>query len=232
MMINVLVNDMPGITQEGFRYVIEQSGRIKVIGFTDTIEDLLEVCGKFKVDIIIIGNKTETNGQLGYIKTIKQRSNSKIIVLISPDQIETYLPNAIINGVNGYLLYDITAYNLELAITCVMAGMTVINDKIYENLSSTIATYKYIINNYYNKKCHKYSNLSKKEMRIIKLITEGYSNKDIAKILYLSEGTIRNKITEIFIKVGVKDRVQLAVVAISDILPGSSPGPLMSEKKL
>ena len=146
-------------------------------------------------------------------KIVKERyPQVKVIVLTTFDDDE-YIYDALRYGASGYLLKGVSMQGLISGINTVLNGGTLINPEVatkFVRLVSEI-TYGNRIKAFEGEKL---DNIGDAELRIIKLVGRGLSNKEIAHDLFLSEGTIRNYLSQILSKLELRDRTQLAIWAI------------------
>jgi DNA-binding NarL/FixJ family response regulator len=136
----------------------------------------------------------------------------KVIILTTFDDDE-YVFNAIKFGASGYLLKGISLKDLSTAITKVYNGISIMNDeitgKVFRMFSRMAKTNQTI------QVGEKLSGrLKDSEWQIIDCVGRGLSNKEIAAILHLSEGTVRNSLSVILSKLGLKNRTQLGIWAV------------------
>ena len=122
------------------------------------------------------------------------------------------ISKALKKGADGYVLKEIDSKELILAMKSVAGGLSVVHRSI---LSSVVNQLK--IDEDIEDKCKKY-NLNEKDVIIIRLIVDGKSNKKISAILFFTEGSIRNSISNILQKLNLSDRTQLAVFALKNNL--------------
>jgi DNA-binding NarL/FixJ family response regulator len=115
---------------------------------------------------------------------------------------DTYVKEAVVGGASGYLLKDTTPQEVWSAITAVLNGQTVLSPAVVESLSGkprAASGLKSIVPPWF-------SLLSDKERKILLLISKGLSNEEIADKLNLGKNTIRNYVSALYDKMGVKDR--------------------------
>lgn len=204
-MISVLIAAIPNLLRDGLELMLERSDGIKLVGLADTADSLLVCCHEKKPDVILLGLENNGASKLDIINSIRATCESKIILLIS--SLNDYKKNPTIREVDGYILED-RKCNLEHIIKTLASGMSIIPHEIYNNLISEV------YNNSFFHHQDTFESLTNAEQEIVRLVTLGRSNKEIASTIYISEGTVRNRLTIIYKKLGVKDRVQLAVTAV------------------
>ena len=131
----------------------------------------------------------------------------KVIVLTIHNEIE-YLIKALEIGCDGFILKDSDFDTLKKAIFSVYSGETYIEPSLMPLLNSSLAERDVLK--------EKVSDLTRREMEVLKMIASGAFNKEIALTLNISERTVKNHVSNIFKKIGVSDRTQAAVFAIKN----------------
>lgn len=214
-MIKVLVADDQELIRHSLQIVLNSKQNIEV---TDAVADGLEVIRsvrKNKPDVILMDIRMPKMDGVQCTKIIKENeiySDIKIIILTTFDDDE-YIYDALKYGASGYLLKGVSMDELEKAIHTVHSGRAMINPDIATKvvrLFSQMAKADFYVES--AKKVDE--ELTKTELKIIEQIAYGLSNKEIADILKLSEGTVRNYISTILNKLKLRDRTQLAIWAV------------------
>lgn len=153
-----------------------------------------------KIDLVLQDIRLkEENGIDIAIKLLEFDKEAKIILLTTFKD-EEYINKAIKIGVKGYILKD-NIDSLIQSIQAVMAGNMVLDSEIIKDIKLSSQT----------KKTIEEFDITERELDIIKLLAEGMNNKEISQTLYLSEGTIRNYISNLLDKLDLRDRSQLVV---------------------
>jgi DNA-binding NarL/FixJ family response regulator len=204
--IRVVIADDHRMIREGLKQLLELEGDISIVGEAgDGIECIEEIAIK-KPDVLLLDINMPRMDGLKVLQKLKEmKSNIKVLILTIHNEIE-YLLKAVDIGVNGYVLKDSESDLLRKAIFSINSGeifiqpnmVPLLNDKL-ENREEETTTE---------------SLLTKREMEVLKLITEGLFNKEIAYNLSISEKTVKNHVSNIFRKISVSDRTQAAVYAI------------------
>jgi DNA-binding NarL/FixJ family response regulator len=201
-MISILIADYPGLLRDGLELLISQGNGVKVIGLANSTEDLTEVCGELNADIILLGFDRDSHNKIDVINTVKQRCQSKILILTTRLQYDNIV-NLIKSGVDGCILKDIEC-NLENLLKTLSYGMSILPQEIYRQIIQE-STASYSVDK------PSLDILTQSELEIVRLVAQGKSNKEIASIIYISEGTVRNRLTVIYKKLNVNGRIELAV---------------------
>ena len=208
--IKIMIADDHAIIREGIKNLLEFDGKIKVVEQASNGEECLEILKEKDVDILLLDvNMPKKNG-LEVLETLRNKgSNIKIIILTVHNEIE-YLERAMDLGVNGYILKDSSSAELINAIEKVGDGEKYIQPDLIPALNAKLI--------HRDNDREKLESVTKRELQALILVANGYSNKDIAIELNISERTVKNHLSSIFKKIDVDDRTQAAVFAIKNNL--------------
>lgn len=204
-MIDVLIAADPTLFRDGLELMIGLNPEFELVGLADTADSLPMYFEKRNVDVILLGFEHDECDQKNIINSIRAVSQSKIILLVT--SLTDYAKNSILREVDGYVPKN-RKCSLESVIKTVASGMSIIPQEMYNHLVKEADNSRTI-----SSICS-FTALTKAEQEIVRLVAQGKSNKKIAATIYNSEGTVRNRLTTIFKKLGVRDRVQLAVTAV------------------
>ena len=213
-MVKVLIADDQELIRESLKIILDSKPDIEV---TDAVSDGLEVIRSVrenKPDIILLDIRMPRLDGVSCTKIIKEGyPDIKIIILTTFDDDE-YVFNALKYGASGYLLKGISMDSLVEAINTVYQGQAMINPDIASKVLKFFS--KLAVNNEtIHVPVENIKMITKNEWTIIKEVSKGKSNKEIAKDLSFSEGTVRNYLSNILDKLELRDRTQLAIWAIS-----------------
>ena len=209
MPINVVIVDDHKMVREGIRQLLEFDGKIKVVGEAGNGLECLDFLEKNELpDVLLLDiNMPEMNG-LEVLQNIRKRKKEvRVIILTVHNEVE-YLLKAMDMNVDGYILKDSEYEVLKNAIYTVCEGETYVQPELIPVLNSRM------INRDLDKE--KLKSLTKREIEVLKAISAGLLNKEIATNLGISERTVKNHISNIFKKIDVADRTQAAVFAIKN----------------
>ncbi|SCH16096.1 MULTISPECIES: response regulator transcription factor [unclassified Romboutsia] len=206
--INVLIVDDEKLIRTGLKIILKSYDDINVIGDVANGYEALDFCKNNSVDLVLMDIRMNIcDGVLG-TRLIKEYDESIKILILTTFNDDKYIKDAMNLGASGYLLKDSS------------------NDVIYEGIRSSFygnivldkSVASKVINNETNNtnEIINTHNLSSKEIDIIKLIANGLTNKEISNELFLSEGTIKNNISNILSKLNLRDRTQIAIFAFKN----------------
>lgn len=208
MSTKVMLADDHVLMREGIKHLLEFDGSIEVIEEASNGIECLEKLKDCCPDILLLDiNMPDMNG-IEVLEEIKKSKNPiKVLMLTVHNEVE-YLVKAIDIGANGYILKDSGSTELKHAINIILNEDSYIQPSLLPALNSRL------INRDLDKE--KVDSLTKRELEILKQVTEGMFNKEIANNLNISERTVKNHISNIFKKIDVSDRTQAAVFAIKN----------------
>ena len=205
--IEIIIADDHMMIREGLKQLLELDGTMKVIAEANDGEECLNLLDKkIHPDILLLDiNMPKKNGieVLEYIK--QNKIPVKVLILTVHNEVE-YLLKAVDIGIDGYLLKDSSYDELKEAIDVVISGNTYIQPSLLPALNESMEDYAL--------DKERIECLTKRELDVLRLISEGCSNKKISDELTISERTVKNHISHIFRKIDVEDRTQAAVFAI------------------
>ena len=210
MSIRILLADNQILVREGIKKIFERDDKLEVVCEVYNGEDCLEKIKIENPDVIIIGINIPKKNGIEVLKELRKRkSDVKVIFLTNHDEIE-YINYIMENGANGYLIKDVDSSELFDAVYSVVRG----ERYIQKNIESKFNSYKELLNSDRNKIVQ----LTTRELEVLKKLTVGMLNKEIATNLNISERTVKNHIFSIFKKIEVTDRTQAAIFSIRNKL--------------
>lgn len=208
--IRIIISDDHALIREGLKQLLEFDGDISVIEEAANGEECIEKVVRYNPDVLLLDiNMPKKNG-IEVLENIRDRGlNQKVIILTVHNEVE-YMLKAMDLGVNGYILKDSCSSEIKQAIYTVMKGEVFIQKELVPILNSKLL--KRDIDK------EKIKSLTNRELEILKLVSHGQSNKDLASALNISERTVKNHLSSLFKKIDVEDRTQAAVFAIKNDL--------------
>ncbi|MGB4438889.1 MAG: response regulator transcription factor [Sedimentibacter sp.] len=215
-MIKLLIADDQDILVEGLKLILGMEEDIEICGTVNNGKKAYDFCKWNKIDVVLMDiQMPELNGVEATSLIKRDFPNIKIIVLTTFNDDE-YIYDALKNGASGYMLKDTSPSEIAKAVRTVYNGGALIQSevavKVLDKFSRLAKENK---EKHSDPKAHL---LTEREIEICRLIAEGKNNKEIADELYLSQGTVKNHITRVLIKLDLRDRTQLAVFTIKNDL--------------
>ncbi|ABY93314.1 response regulator transcription factor [Thermoanaerobacter brockii subsp. lactiethylicus] len=202
-MIRLLVADDHALIRKGLVQLIEMEKDIKVISQASNGEEAYKLAKKFMPDLILMDVNMPVMNGIKAAKMLKEEKHPSKVLFLTIYNDREYLLEALKLGVEGYILKDAEYDDLIKAIKTIYNGGVYIHPSLMEEIDN--------IDQETLKK-----DLTPREIEILKLISKGYSNKEIAQKLFLSEKTVKNHVYNIFKKLDVKDRTQAAIYMLKN----------------
>lgn len=200
--MNIVIIDDDVLVSSALKTILESKEEIRVSGMGQDGGEALRLYREHKPDVLLMDIRMKNVSGLAASREILKEYPEAKILLLTTFSDDEYIVKALKYGVKGYLLKQ--DYNSILpALQAVKTGQTVFGTEIIAKIPGLLQekkTFDWEANE-----------ISGKELEVISLVAEGLSNKEIAKRLFLSEGTVRNYISSILDKLELRDRTQLAV---------------------
>lgn len=207
-MIRVLICDDQDVVREGLRSILGTAAGIEVVALAENGARALELFERHRPDVVLMDlNMPVMNGIQATRRLRDKYPDARILALTTYDADE-WVFDVIRAGAGGYLLKDTPRAELIRAIEGTANGLAFVDPNVAGKLFARVSGGSTASDTALA------AELSARERDIVKLLTRGMNNADIALRLHLSEGTVRNYISSIFDKLGVADRTQAAIVAL------------------
>lgn len=212
-MIKITIADDQELLRQSLQIILGAVEDFDVIDAVENGREVIRSVRSQKPDVILMDIRMPEIDGVTCTQLIKENyPDIKIIILTTFDDDE-YVFNALKYGASGYLLKGVSTKELCDAIRKVYLGNEMLNSniamkvlKMFRKMAQSNITSKLDNNSL--------EDLSKTELKVIKQIGKGFSNKEIAYNLHLSEGTVRNYLSGILGKLDLRDRTQLAIWAV------------------
>lgn len=205
--IKVLIVDDEKLIRDGLKIILSTYEDVEVVGLCEDGREALEFCRETDVDVVLMDIRMpKSDGVLG-TKIIKEEFDDiKILILTTFNDTE-YIQRALKYGATGYLLKDSSYDLIYEGIKASIKGNVVVHPEVVSKIISHVPR-----NKDYTKLKERY-NLTEREIVLIEKIAKGLTNKEIGDKLFLSEGTVKNNISNILSKLDLRDRTQVAIFA-------------------
>ena len=196
--IRIMVIDDQAVVRQGFVSLIKTVPDMEIVGEGSNGREALDLFRQLRPDITLMDLRMpEVSGAEAITKIRGEFPAARIIVLTTFDGDED-IYRAVQAGAQGYLLKDMFFEELEAAIRKVHAGARLIPGSVAERLAARMSS----------------SELTGRELEVLRHIVDGKSNKEIGNALNISEATVKSHINNILSKLGVSDRTQAATTAL------------------
>jgi two-component system response regulator DevR len=202
--ITVFLMDDHEVVRQGVRALLEASGEIKVVGEASTAAEALARIPAVKPQVAVLDVRVPDGNGIEVCREIRSRMDIACLMLTSYSDDEA-LFEAIMAGAAGYVLKQIRGSELVTAVTRVGNGESLLDPAITRRVLQRLRTP--------SESDERLSRLSDQERRILGLIAEGMTNRQIANEMHLAEKTIKNYVSNLLAKLGMERRTEAAVFA-------------------
>ena len=221
--MKILIVDDHALVRRGMGHVVRESFSDAEILEASSAAEAMEAMATTGADIALVDVRMPDLDGLELLHDMRERwPNVPVIMLTSFDHAH-YVRRALAEGAAGYMLKDATPEDLEQAIKVALSGGgNVLSPRVIQNLFETVEGATPLENGDVHHRPT--SSLTQRETDILALLSEGRSNRDISRALFLSEKTVKAHLAAVFRKLGVTNRTQAAMAAVAmGIGPGLQP---------
>jgi two-component system, NarL family, response regulator DevR len=202
--INVLLVDDHEVVRIGLRTLFDGHPRIRVVGEAGTVATAIEKCIALQPNVVLLDIRLPDGNGFDACETIqKQCPDTRVLILTSFADDQTVL-NALDAGADGYLLKEIDSEGLSCAIEKVAAGQSILDPAVTRRVLARLRPGES------NSSQDRIALLSPQERRVLALVAEGKTNKEIAMDMKLSDKTVKNYLSNAMDKLQVSRRSQAA----------------------
>lgn len=200
--MNILIVDDDVLVANALKTILESDNTLQVTGMGTDGKDAVRLYSELHPDVLLMDiQMKEMSGLIAAEQILSEYPDARVLLLTTFSDDE-YIVKALKSGVKGYLLKQ--DYNSIIpAIKAVYTGQTVFGTEIVSKIPDLLQKSTPFDYSAYG--------IAEKEYEIITLVADGLSNKEIAEAIFLSEGTVRNYLSNILDKLNLRDRTQLAV---------------------
>ena len=210
--VTVLVVDDQRLVREGIASLLDIQPGVTVIGTAVNGQEAVEKAESLTPDVILMDVRMPVmDGITATIEIRQNLPNCQVLMLTTFDD-EEYIVRSLQAGARGYLLKDIPATDLAQAVKLTSAGIyqldpsvagKLVDQLVFDNIKKSKESAELATE-------HK---LTERELEVLRLIATGATNREIANKLVVSEGTVKNHVSSILSRLGLRDRIQAAIYA-------------------
>ncbi len=204
----ILLVDDHEVVRLGLKALLERHPNFEVVAEAGTAREAVERVGEFSPDVVVMDIRLPGGSGIEACAEISARfPDSKVIMLTSYAEDEM-LFSAIRAGAAGYVLKQIGGEDLVHAIEAVSRGEALLDPAVTQRVFQEVRKAAK------DEEASAFSALTQQEKHVLLLVSEGKTNREIAKALFLGEGTVRNYVSSILSKLGVSNRAEAAAFAV------------------
>ncbi len=206
-----LVDDHP-IFLAGLKRLLESDDQFEVNSIANNLREAIDTIPFDNIDIVLVDVNMPGGSGIDLLRQIKQKNSNCRVVMLTIEEDEETIYRAMKEGAQGYILKQDSPERLLKSIHACMDGEILLSNQIYAKVVDRIRKVSppekgesIILNK-----------LTDREIEVTRLIMQGKSNPEIAQELFISESTVKNHISNILHKLDMKDRVELAILAVRE----------------
>lgn len=208
-MIRVLLVDDQTLMRKGLRGLLDLTEDIRVVAEASDGEEALQVLGDAAPDVVLLDVRMPKLSGVDLLKRLRQDGRLPPTILLTTFDDDAALLEGIRAGARGFLLKDVSFERLTEAIRRVAAGETLIRPAVTERVLRGLENLRPEFES-----LDPPDALSRRETEILRLMAGGYNNREIAEALHTTEGTVKNHVSNILSKLGVRDRTRAVLKAL------------------
>ncbi|MDX1414262.1 MAG: response regulator transcription factor [Candidatus Promineifilaceae bacterium] len=207
--IRILIVDDQWLVREGIASLLELEEDLKIVGTAADGDEAITQAAATTPDVILMDIRMPNKNGIEAAGQIRQQQPACQIIMLTTFDDEEYIVQSLLAGACGYLMKDTPATNLARAIRMAHAGIYQLDPEVAGKLIGSLqsplpppssAQYD--------------PSLTPRELDILRLLAKGATNREIANELVISEGTVKNHISNILQRLDIRDRTQAAVYAV------------------
>ncbi|MDK2980123.1 MAG: hypothetical protein PWQ55_470 [Chloroflexota bacterium] len=208
MKIRIIIVDDHEIVRIGMRSLLEQYPQYEVVSEADNAKEAVEQVQTYSPDIVLMDIRLPGKSGIDACEEIKRIAPDTKVIMLTSYAEDEMLFSAIKAGASGYVLKMIDSEGLIKSLEAVSRGEAsldpAVTQRVFQEVRKAVK----------EEEAASFANLSQQEKMVLKLVSEGKTNREIAQALYLGEGTVRNYVSSILSKLGVSNRAEAAAYAV------------------
>jgi len=206
-LVRVMLVDDQKILLEGLETLISLRSNIQIVATAQSGEEALERLREVVPDVVLMDIRMPGMGGVKATEAILERYPHVIVLILTTFDDDAYIIEALSNGASGYLLKDIDGDKLVQAIYEALSGNLLLTGKVANKLALSIRKQ----NNRFDRLGEELE-LSPRELDLARLLMEGHNAKEMAEKLFLTQGTVKNYLSDIYAKIGTNDRAKATLI--------------------
>jgi DNA-binding NarL/FixJ family response regulator len=214
--INILIADDHPIFRDGLRRLLEAEPGLKVIGEACDGAEAVKMVRELKPDILLLDLAMPKHPGLEALRDLGSGPQSVRVILLTAAAEKQQIVEALQLGARGVVLKDSATQLLLKSIQTVMSGEYWVGR---ESVSNLVQYLRNLVQSSSEDARQKKFGLTPRELEIVSAVVAGYANKEIAEYFKISEDTVKHHLSNIFDKLGVSTRLELALFAVNQSLP-------------
>ncbi len=203
-MIRVVIVDDHAVVRQGLRFMLEQRAEVEVVGEGSDGEQAIALAGELVPDVLLLDLLMPRLDGIAAVRAIKRLTPTTQIIILTSYYEDDQIFNAIKAGALSYLLKDASAHDLVEAVCRAARGESMLHPLVAARVLQEIR----------HREHAPLQDLTPRELEVLTHLARGRSNQEIARVLVISEPTVRTHIANILSKLQLADRTQAAIYAL------------------
>jgi DNA-binding NarL/FixJ family response regulator len=208
-MIRVCIVDDQTLVRQGIRSLLALDPEIEVVAEAADGAEALAVFERVEIDVVLLDLRMPKLDGLGVLDALSKKTSAPPCLVLTTFDDDELVLGGVARGARGFLLKDVTLDQLTAAIRTVADGGSMINPAVTERVLRGIERFGAGF-----EALPVPDALTKREIEILRMMANGYSNREIGKACFVAEGTVKNHISNILSKLGVRDRTRAVLRAL------------------
>ncbi len=204
----ILLVDDHEVVRLGLKALLEHHPQFEVVAEAGTAKEAIEQTSRFRPDIVLMDIRLPGASGIEACEEITRSFADTRVVMLTSYAEDEMLFSAIRAGASGYVLKQISSDDLIRALEAVGRGEALLDPAVTQRV------FQEVRRAVKEEEASAFANLSQQEKHVLMLVSEGKTNREIAKALFLGEGTVRNYVSSILSKLGVSNRAEAAAYAV------------------
>jgi DNA-binding NarL/FixJ family response regulator len=213
--LRLVVVDDHEVVRQGLVALLDRRDAFQVVGEAGTVEEAMAVVRRMQPDLVIMDVRLPDGSGIEACRDIRAEMPEVRVVILTSYPDEEAVLSAIIAGASGYLLKQIRGRDLVSAVEAVGRGESLLDPAVTEKVLERV---RRIAAGSYTDEL---ASLTSQEQKILMLVAEGKTNKEIASEVYLSDKTVKNYVSSILSKLNLERRAQAAAYVAKHRIPGT-----------
>jgi DNA-binding NarL/FixJ family response regulator len=207
-MIKVMLVDDQTLVRQGVRSLLELSEEIEVVAEASDGQEAIRMMPGVEPDVVLLDMRMPGLSGVDVLRKLNERGELPPTIILTTFDDDELVLAGIRHGARGYLLKDVSLAELVNAVKTVAAGGSMVKPAVTERLLKGLQNLETDFSS-----LDRPDPLTERETEILRLMAGGYSNKEIANSLGVAEGTVKNHVSNILSKMGVRDRTRAVLKA-------------------
>lgn len=206
--LHVLLVDDHEVVRLGLATLLEDVPGVKVVGEAGSAQEALAACERLNPDLVILDIRLPDQTGVDVCRHITERWPHIQVIMLTSYTDDDLIAEAVLAGAAGYVLKQVGNEELLRAIQAVRRGEALLDPKVTQRILQRMRQTERLLD------ASAFRDLSKREIEVLHLVSQGKSNREIAEALSVSEKTVRNHVSSLLDKLVLSNRIELATYAV------------------